>query len=246
MKCGAVLLFAAVLAGCSQAAPPAAAAAPPQAHYVAVLVAGDSSLPVFDHAVDRMAQLLRVDGTAPADIHILSAAQRPGARLATRAGVLDTIAALRPAPGQSCFLFLTSHGAHGEGLYLSPRTEFIGPAALDRALQAGCGGAPTVAIVSACYSGGFAKPPMARPNRVLLTAARADRPSFGCGAGRDLTFYDSCLLQSLTSLPAAWDDVIAGSRGCVARLEAEEGEPASDPQSFVGDAAAGSALPAPP
>ena len=231
------------------AALPAAAAPPPR--WVGVLVAGDSSLPVFDNAVDRVDHLLQVAGAAPGDIQVLSAAQRSGARLATRTRVLDAIATLHPAAGQSCFLFLTSHGAHGPGLYLSPRTEFISPAALDHALEAGCGDAPTVAIVSACYTGGFAKPPMARPNRVLLTAARADRPSFGCGAGRELTFFDGCLLQSLTAppaawVPAAWADVIDRSRACVARLEAKEGEPASDPQSFVGSAVSASVLPTPP
>ena len=237
----AACLAAALLAGCCGAA----TAATPQ-HWVAVLVAGDASLPVFDNAVRRMDGLLRADATAPDDIHVFSATARPGAGLATRARVLGAIAALHPAPGQSCFLFLTSHGAHGPGVYLSPRDEFISPVALDSALQAGCGGAPTVAIVSACYTGGFAKPPMARPNRVLLTAARADRPSFGCGAGRELTFYDTCLLQSLAAAPSGWSDAIAQSKACVARLEAAEGEAASDPQSFIGTATAASAMPQPP
>ena len=187
-----------LLAGCSQAASTAGAA--PGPHWQAVLVAGDDSLPVFDDAVNQVARLLERNGPAAATVHQFSATRRPGAGLATRARVLNAIAALHPAAGGACFIFLTSHGAHGRGLYLSPRTEFLSPPELDRALQAGCGAAPTVVIVSACYTGDFAQPPMARPNRVLITAARADRPSFGCGAGRELTYFDGCLLKSLTAL----------------------------------------------
>ncbi len=235
----AAAVAAMLLAGCSQAAPTAAA---PRPNWVAVLVAGDDSLPVFDNAVNQMAQRLAAGGATV--LQRFSAERHPGTRLATRARVLDAIAALHPAEGGACFVFLTLHGAHGRGLYLSPREEFLSPAELDGALRAGCGGAPTLAIVSACYSGGFAQPPMSRPSRVLITAARADRPSFGCGAGRELTYFDGCLLQSLTARPSNWQDVIANSRACVAKLETQDGEPASDPQSFIGTNAG--ALPLPP
>ena len=83
----------------------------------------------------------------------------------------------------------------------------------------------------------------ARPNRIVLTAARADRPSFGCGAGRDLTYYDGCVLQSFTDLPRDWEDVIDTTDACVTRLEAQEHERPSEPQSYVGAAVAD--LPAP-
>ncbi len=53
---------------------------------------------------------------------------------------------------------MTSHGAHGPGLYLAAHDEFLSPDDLDAALGAGCGAAPTVAIVSACYTGDFARP----------------------------------------------------------------------------------------
>ena len=77
---------------------------------------------------------------------------------------------------------------------------------------------------------------MAQPNRIVLTAAAADRPSFGCGAGRELAYYDQCLLGSLDSLPRDWRDVIGETDRCVTRLEAAEHEPPSNPQSYVGRA----------
>ena len=236
----AVLL---ALAGCArqQVAGPAPRA--PEQRWVAVLVAGDGSIPVFDNATARMDSLLQASGTPAADIHRLSAAPEvlatPHVQAATRARVLEAVSGLRPQPGQACLVFITSHGAHGSGVYLALRREFLSPTDLDGALQAGCGAAPTVAIVSACYTGGFAQAPMAAPNRVVLTAARADRPSFGCGAGRDLAYYDQCLLGSLSDMPHDWAGVSAGADRCVARMEAADHERPSEPQTAIGPAVAG-------
>ena len=232
-----------LLAGCVpvQQASPARSAA--SQRWVAVLVAGDGSIPAFDNATTAMTGLLERSGVAAEDIHRLSAApdalSKPHVQVATRARVLDSIAALHPGPGQACLVFITSHGAHGPGVYLAPRTEFLSPDDLDTALRAGCGSAPTVAIVSACYTGAFAGEPMAQPNRIVLTAAAADRPSFGCGAGRELAYYDQCLLGSLDSLPRDWHDVIGETDRCVTGLETAEHEQPSDPQSYVGRAVAG-------
>ncbi len=243
MMARATLMLLLLLAGCAQTQQAAAPAHAGSQHWVAVLVAGDGSLPVFDNATGAMARLLERSGVPGDDVHRLSAApdvlSKPRVQVATRARVLEAIGEMNPAPGQACLVFMTSHGAHGPGVYLAPRKEFLSPDDLDTALRAGCGTAPTVAIVSACYTGAFAAPPMAQPNRVLLTAAAANRPSFGCGAGRELTYYDQCLLGSLDSLPRSWADVVGETNRCVTKLEAAEHEPASDPQSYVGRGAAG-------
>ncbi len=235
-----------LLAGCAptrQALP----RAPAPQRWVAALVAGDGSLQVFDNATAQVAGLLAAVGTQPGDIHRFSAAPdvlaQPRVQLASKARVLEGIASLRPRPGEACLVFMTSHGAHGRGLYLSPHEEFVTPGELAAALDEGCGAAPTVAVVSGCYTGDFARAPVAGPNRVVLAAAAADRPSFGCSAGSQYTFYDACLLQALHSLPSGWPGVIADTGRCVTALEARDKEPASMPQSAVG--AAAGAVPVP-
>ena len=92
--------------------------------------------------------------------------------------------------------------------------------------------------MSACYTGDFARPPMARPNRIVLTAAARDRPSFGCGAGAEYAFFDDCLLRTLHSLPADWRAVVAGTGQCVTQLETRDNEPPSLPQNSLGAAVA--------
>jgi len=240
----AALGLSLALGACAaQARPPVVA----HAGVVAVLVAGDGSLPVFDNAVaGARARLLARGGATPADITRLSAARRMIAkqhvRPATLRNVLAAVAALRPAPGQGCLVFATSHGGEGEGLWLSAGEDFLTPGALDHALVQGCAHAPTFVVVSACFSGSFALPPMTRPNRIVLTAARPDRTSFGCAAGRVYTVYDRCLLAAFDR-GGTWRQAYASIKGCVADEEAREQAVPSEPQAWFGADVAGMTLP---
>lgn len=217
-----------------------AAAPPPPAvlHWQAVLVAGDTAQPVFENAVKAVSLWLGEHGVAPTDIHRLAASaspQDPSVEPATLKHVLDRIASLHSRPGDGCFVFITSHGAEDSGVYLARNDEMLRPGALAQALKAGCGTAPTVVVVSSCYSGSFARGAMAAPNRIILTAARADRPSFGCAAERTYTNYDSCLLAALPHA-ITWQEVSAETRECVRSREDQLGETPSHPQASFGSA----------
>lgn len=206
------------------------------AGWQAVLVAGDKAEPVFDNAVTAVGDWLARGGVPTGDIHRLSATARPGdpaVEPASTRRVLDRIASLRPAPGERCFVFITSHGQRGQGIWLAYSGEFLEPRALARALSAGCGGAPTVVILSSCYSGAFTA--MRAANRVVITAARADRPSFGCQADRTYTVFDECLLGVLPRA-ATWRAVYDAELGCVQRREREMGVLPSQPQASFGKA----------
>jgi hypothetical protein len=148
--------------------------------------------------------------------------------------LLRRIASLPARPGDRCLIFVTSHGEHGEGLVLAYAEEFLTPAALANALSGGCANVPTVVIASGCYSGSFAAGPMPAPNRIIMTAARADRPSFGCQADRTYTVFDECLLAAL---PRArlWRGVFDITNACVRQREGEMRVLPSQPQHFYGE-----------
>ncbi|HEV2186289.1 MAG TPA: C13 family peptidase [Stellaceae bacterium] len=229
-----ITAFGAVLILLTIAMPRAAMAE----HWRAVLVAGDTAQPVFDNAVRAVAAWLVEHGVAEADIHRLAASAGGRNRAiepATLRQVLGRIASLQSGPGDGCFVFITSHGGRGLGIYLSREDEMLDPKALARALDQGCASVPTVVIVSGCYSGSFARPPMAAPNRIVLTAARADRSSFGCAADRTYTDYDACLLGSLAHA-TSWQTVFTETKDCVSRREHQLGETASLPQAAFGAA----------
>ncbi len=102
---------------------------------------------------------------------------------------------------------------------------------------------PTVVVVSACHSGTFINDQTKKPNRIIMTAAAADRTSFGCGADDDYTYYDQCLLQTLDGA-ATWRELALGTRSCVETLERRLGvRQQSRPQLFVGAAVANLRLP---
>jgi peptidase C13-like protein len=215
---------------------PARAAAPPGAEWKVVLVAGDNAQPVFDNAVAAINRWLLQSGVPPGNIHRLSASPRadePAIEPASARRVLQGIAGLAARPGERCLVFITSHGQRGEGVFLAYRSEFLTPAELAQALALGCGGVPSVTIVSSCYSGAFSAVPMQAPNRIVLTAARADRPSFGCQADRTYTVFDECLLSSLPRA-ATWRTTFAVNSGCVGRREKWLNVLPSQPQAFFG------------
>jgi hypothetical protein len=206
------------------------------AGWQAVLVAGDNAEPVFDNAIEAVNRWLLGIGVAANDIFRLSASARPfhtASEPASARLILGRIAALRPGRGEGCFVFITSHGQRAQGIWLAASGEFLEPAALARALSAGCRNAPTVVVVSACYSGAFTA--MRAPNRIIMTAARPDRPSFGCQADRTYTVFDECLLAALPQA-ATWRGVYNGTLGCVRQRESELGVSPSQPQGFFGKA----------
>ena len=226
-----------VVAGHALAAAPEAR---PLERWQAVLAAGDDAEPVFDDATQALASRLLADGVPAADIHRLSASRaqlRDGVEPSSMPLLLRRIAGLPVLPGERCLVFLTSHGEKGAGLWLARSGASLHPDALAGALSQGCGAAPTVAIVSGCYTGAFAAGAMARPNRIILTAARADRPSFGCAVGRTYSFFDECLLGALPRFPT-WQGVFGGTKGCVTRMERRLGERPSEPQAYFGAAVA--------
>lgn len=238
------------LAGCAtdaQAQKPGAPAQPQAApmapiRWHAVLVAGDASLPVWDNAVRRMTSGLQAAGALASPVRRLTSAGKGagGTPVATTEAVLQAVSALRPGRGEGCLVFATSHGIPRAGLSMtrSP-AQPLSAAALDAALaNGGCAEAPSLVIVSGCYSGDFARV-LARPNRAVITASRADRPSFGCGAGFEYTVFDECLLETLEGRPPLWSDAVARIRNCVTGRERELNAQPSEPQASLGNAVAG-------
>ena len=231
------LLMFAVLMG--QGAVPTAAAIS-GAGWQVVLAAGDDAEPVFDNATRELGQRLAAAGVSASNIHRLSANAAelsPDVEPAQAKVLLRRIAELPARMGDRCLVFLTSHGERGAGLWLARSNTALSPDELARALSRGCAAVPTVVVVSACYSGGFVAGKMAKPNRIILTAARRDRPSFGCQVHRTYNFFDECLLAVLPN-SVTWRAAFDGTRGCVRQMEHALGARPSEPQAYFGPAVA--------
>src|SRR5207237_5092994 len=119
---------------------------------------------------------------------------------------------------EGCLVYFSSHGAPA-GVVM--RDQLLAPSVLAAILDQACGERPTVVVISACFSGVFV-PALAAPNRMVLTAARPDRSSFGCGESDRYTFFDTCMLQSLPS-SGDFPDLARNVIGCVAARERKDG-----------------------
>ncbi len=142
---------------------------------------------------------------------------------------LSAQAARAPA---GCLVYVTSHGSPA-GVVVADR--LVPPAILAALVGRACGARPTAVILSACFSGVFL-PALEAPNRLVFTAARRDRSSFGCGEKDRYPYFDGCVIEAL---PAARDfpDLADRVKRCVADREDTEGmRPRSQPQLFVGAA----------
>ncbi len=130
-----------------------------------------------------------------------------------------------------CLFYFTSHG-NADGLVLGTEG-FLTPEKLDGLVRGWCGTRPTVVVVSSCFSGVFV-PALSAANRMIMTAARPDRTSFGCGEGEKYPYFDGCIVESL---PQADDFVHLASlaRSCVAEREYQTAAwPPSEPLTHVG------------
>ena len=127
---------------------------------------------------------------------------------------------------------MTSHGTR-QGFYLRNGAP-ITPQTLDKILNRACGDKPTVVLISACYSGVFVGPSMQKKNRIILTAARQDRTSFGCSAENQYTYWDACLIDSLPTAET-WKSLYGTIQQCVQKKESQGQFKPSLPQAFFGE-----------
>ncbi|MEO5615400.1 MAG: C13 family peptidase [Cypionkella sp.] len=167
----------------------------------ALLLGGTANQSVFRSEVEKVDSILAAQIGANHSLRLVNDDKDSLAYpLANRANLEAGLTALAKTmgPEDTAFLYLTSHGCE-KFLSLSfyqADTSNLTPddfAAILR--RSGLG--PTVIVIGACHAGTFI-PALQAPDRVIITAARADRTSFGCSDGREWTefgqsFFDLAL-----------------------------------------------------
>ncbi len=205
--------------------------------WAAAIVAGDwrgangLRIDAFDNARRDIADALVGVGFTAENIQQFSPDSRQGVLDATPDGLSKNWFSLTRQAPAGCLLYVTSHGTPGK-IVMGKRE--LKPRDIDFMLDFTCADRPTVVVLSACYSGSFI-PALAHPNRLVVTASRSDRSSFGCGSGFDYPVFDACVLKVL---PRATDftSLASATQNCVAsREKAEKLSPPSEPQVSLGE-----------
>jgi hypothetical protein len=146
----------------------------------------------------------------------------------------------RMNPEDVLLLYVTAHGDRGNALSASaPPLDLapVNPTVLARALD-DAGIKWRVLVISACYSGGFIEP-LKNDNTLIITAAAADRQSFGCESGNEWTYFGEAYFRHALEKSKSFIEAFPLAARIVAEREAAEKlTPPSNPQMFAGRAIA--------
>ncbi len=91
-----------------------------------------------------------------------------------------------------------------------------------------------IIVISACHAGAFIAP-LKDPYTVLITAAAADKTSFGCADDRDLTYFGEAFYRDALPKASNLQQAFALTRAAIAKREQAEGVTPSDPQAYFGE-----------
>lgn len=205
--------------------------------------AGDASDDVFRNETLYLKQLFEQRFDARGRVVTLvnnpdNLGEQPYAPLATYDNLYDTLAAVGKRMDRkedALLLFVTTHGTEDHALYVQVdenEEDFISPQDLRKALD-DAGIDHRIIVLSACYSGGFI-PALRSPDTLILTAARADRPSFGCGNTSNATYFGQAWLIDAMNQT---DDPLAAftmAKAAITARETQDGELPSLPQQSLG------------
>ena len=92
-----------------------------------------------------------------------------------------------------------------------------------------------VIVISACYGGGFI-PALKDANTIVLTAAAADRTSFGCADDRELTYFGEAFYRDALPAAASLRDAFNSARAAIHKRELQEQLTPSLPAAWYGAA----------
>ncbi len=135
------------------------------------------------------------------------------------------------------FLVLSSHGSEGAEIAVEngglPLRQIDGAELADAIRDAGIHW--KVVVISACFAGGFIDA-LKDDYSIILTAAAADRTSFGCSDQRELTYFGEAFFRDALPGAKSLREAFTRARTVIFARELAEGMDPSDPQAFFGSA----------
>jgi hypothetical protein len=152
-----------------------------------------------------------------------------GATIQGLAMALQAAADGMDAENDVLFVILTSHGSRaGLAVKAGRLTQLLTPLNLADMLAL-TGVRHKVVVISACYSGVFI-PRLANPNVLVITAADADHPSFGCRDKAKWTYFGDAFFNVALRQASSLNDAFVVARALVQKHELREHFEPSNPQ----------------
>lgn len=202
--------------------------------------AGDGSEDVFRNEAEYAARLFTRRFGASAHALVLennptALTTRPLASWSNLEAALDGLAKVMKPDQDILLLYLTTHGSADHSLLVD-----MDPLPLDQLDAVDLGAILKkrpfkwkVVVVNACYSGGFV-PTLRGPGTLVLTAARNDRSSFGCGSDSDVTYFGHAWLVDALNRTPDFIKAFQQARSEISGWEKSDRLLPSEPQINVG------------
>jgi hypothetical protein len=191
----------------------------------------DSIVPLMEERFDAKNRTLRLSN------HASTLDKHPFASLSNLRKALFSIATKMDLEEDVFVLYITSHGSKQHTIASRfPPIDFneVTPQNL-RAMLDASGIKNRVLIISACYSGGFIEP-LKDANTIVMAAAAADKPSFGCGAESEFTYFGKAVLdEQLRKNTTSFEQAFKNAIPIIRSRETAQGFEFSDPKISVGE-----------
>ncbi len=206
-------------------------------------VAGYSQQDVFLKEIDYITNYFNDNNYAPGKAITLinnwkTADTTPLATITALKYVIEGIEKKMDVENDILFLYMTSHGSSDHKFNIQVNgieLPDIGIEQLSNTLSSSTIKWKVV-VISACYSGGFL-PSLENEHTLVMTAAREDRKSFGCGDDSDMTYFAKALFKK--ALPQESSFVLAFGHAKELVTQWEEADfpdsEKSEPQMFIGN-----------
>lgn len=206
-----------------------------------LVFAGDGSEDVFRNEAEYAARLFAQRFGATSHSLVLennpaSLTTRPLASWSNLETALEGLGKVMQPDQDILLLYLTSHGSEDHSLLVD-----MDPLPLDQLGASDLAGILAmhplkwkVVVVNACYSGGFV-PPLRGPGTLVLTAARSDRSSFGCGSDSDITYFGKAWLVDALNRTPDFIEAFKQASGEISQWEKRGKLTPSEPQIDIGN-----------
>jgi hypothetical protein len=213
---------------------------PGKPNVYALAFGGDGSEDVFRNEVEYVDALMATRFGSPGHTLVLennpaTLARRPLASWTNLEAALDGLARVMDPNQDVLLLYLATHGSNDHSLLVD-----MDPIPLDQLDPDGLADILArrpfrwkVVVVNACYSGGYV-PKLRGAGTLVLTSARADRTSFGCGADSDITYFGRAWLADGLNATPDFIEAFGRARAEIAGWEKKDALEPSEPQIDIG------------
>jgi hypothetical protein len=214
---------------------------PGKTNVYAIAFAGDGSEGVFRNEAEYLDRLMATRFGSPGhtlvlENHPATLSTRPLASWTNLEAALDGLARVMDPREDVLLLYVATHGGSDHSLLID-----MDPIPLDQLDAAGLADIFAhhpfrwkVLVVNACYSGGFV-PKLRGAGTLVMTSARTDRTSFGCGSDSDITYFGRAWLADGLNATPDFIDAFDKARTEIAGWEKKEALEPSEPQIDIGE-----------